>query len=128
MKRFVIVLGSLLGTGLLVGVAFLLGAAGFDARRYGQHEVRLQKLLPQKPTLEQMVKGLEGEGTRLLASPATLEDVKRQAATRGGHKQAEILEKARAHPGVRVFLASDMVYFLYFDRDGILKDFTCVSR
>ncbi len=128
MKRFVIVTGSLAVTGLLVTLALLLGNAGFNARRFTQHESRLKKLLPQQPTLEQVVRGLIDEGTPLLASAATAEELRRLAQERGQARQAEIMDKGQRFPQVRVFLAGDMIYFIYFDAGGVMRDFTCVSR
>lgn len=128
MKRFVIVAGSVVVTGLLVTLALLLGNAGFNARRFTQHESRLKKLLPHQPTLEQVVRGLQDEGTPLLATAATAEELRQLAQDRGKTRQAEILEKGRQFPQVRVFLAGDMIYFIYFDAGGVMKDFTCVSR
>lgn len=128
MKRFVIIAGSVLVTGLLLTLALLLGNAGFNARRFTQHESRLKKLLPHQPTLEQVVQGLRDEGTPLLASAATAEELRRVAREKGRTRQAEILEKGQRFPQVRVFLAADMIYFIYFDADGVMRDFTCVSR
>ncbi|HLA76154.1 MAG TPA: hypothetical protein VJU18_01110 [Vicinamibacteria bacterium] len=128
MKRFVIIAGSLATTGFLVMLALLLGNAGFNARRFTQHENRLKKLLPHEPTLQQIVKGLHDEGTPLLASASNGEDLRRLAQERGRLRQAEIIEKGRRYPEVRVFLAGDMIYFIYFDAGGIMKDFACVSR
>lgn len=128
MKRFVIIAGSLLVTGLLLTLALLLGNAGFNARRFTQHENRLRKLLPHQPTLEQVVRGLQDEGTPLLASAGSVEELRAVAQQRGRARQAEILEKGRRFPQVRVFLAADMIYFIYFDGDGVMRDFTCVSR
>jgi hypothetical protein len=128
MKRFVIIAGSVLVTGLLLTLALLLGNAAFNARRFTQHETRLKKLLPHQPRLEQVVQGLRDEGTPLLASVATGEELRRVAQEKGLTRQAEILEKGRRFPQVRVFLAADMIYFIYFDADGVMRDFTCVSR
>jgi hypothetical protein len=61
----------------------------------------------------------------VLQSPA---DVEREAAARGGKKAVEIREKAAHHAETRVYEAGDMLYFVYFDAAGVMRDFTCVSR
>jgi hypothetical protein len=128
MKRLAMVAGSLAATLLACYAAFLLGSWGFDARRFAQHQGRLQRLLAQAPRLDQVVQGLENEGSPLLAAPDGEREVRRMAIERGGLKSKEILEKGRQWPKTRVFAAGDMVYFLYFDGEGVMRDFTCVSR
>ena len=43
-------------------------------------------------------------------------------------KAAEIREKGARHAETRVYQAGDMLYFVYFDAAGLMRDFTCVSR
>jgi hypothetical protein len=128
LKRAVIIVGSLLGTAGLLGIALYLGAFGFDVRRFGTHERRLERLVALKPQLDDVTLALRGEGSPLVASPAGEPDLRRAAARFRDQKLEEILRKGRAFPTTRVHLAADMVYFLYYDSDGILRDFTCVSR
>jgi hypothetical protein len=128
MKRLAVVAGSVAGSLLACYAAFLLGSWGFDARRFAQHQGRLQRLLAQAPRLDQVVQGLETEGSPLLAAPKDGRELRQVALERGGPKRQEILEKGRQWPQTRVFAAADMVYFLYFDGEGVMRDFTCVSR
>jgi hypothetical protein len=128
MKRLAMVAGSLAATLLACYAALLLGSWGFDTRRFAQHQGRLQRLLAQAPRLDHVVQGLENEGSPLLAAPRGEREVRQVAWERGGLKSREILEKGRLWPQTRVFAAGDMVYFLYFDREGVMRDFTCVSR
>ena len=128
MKRLAMVAGSLAATLLACYAAFRLGSWGFDTRRYAQHQGRLQRRLAQAPRLDQVVQGLENEGSPLLAAPGDESEVRKVALGRGGLKSREILEKGRRWPKMRVFAAGDMVYFLYFDGEGVMRDFTCVSR
>jgi hypothetical protein len=111
----------------LLWLALMLGAWGFDYRRFSYHEGRLRRMVDQKPTLGQVVQGLKDDGSPLLAAPSTAEEVRQAAERWGGPRAAEIVEKARRHAYTRVFRASDVVYFLYFDAEGILRDFTYVS-
>ena len=128
MKKLVIAVGSLTLTALLGYLAFLLGGVGFDVRRTDLHEGRLRRLLAQKPQLDQVVQGLEDEGSHLLASPAGPAELRRVAAERGGMRAAEVLQKGGRWPQTRVLLAADMVYFIYFDAESVMRDFTCVSK
>jgi hypothetical protein len=51
-----------------------------------------------------------------------------EASARGGSRAAEIREKGTRHAETRVYQAGDMLYFVYFDAAGVMRDFTCVSR
>jgi len=128
MKRFWILAGAAVVTlGGLV-VAMLLGSASFDFRRYTQHQRRLAKVMREAPTADRLTRGFADEGTILLAVARTPPDVEREASTRGGKKAAEIREKAAGNAETRVYQTADMLYFIYFDKDGVMRDFTCVSR
>jgi len=126
-NRGVIVAASVAITAATATLAFLLGAWGFGYRRYSMHETRLRNLLGLKPTLSQVVQGLENEGSRLVAAPATDDELRRVAAERGRWKTPEILEKGRRWARTRVFVAADMVYFIYFDETDVMRDYACVG-
>jgi hypothetical protein len=125
--RLAILAGSLATTALAAYLAFRIGAWSFGFRRFSQHEGRLGRLLPRQPTLERVVQGLNDEGSRLVAAPETAEALERVVAERGGNRAAEIRTKAARFPYTRVFLAGDMVYFIFFDETRVMRDFTCVS-
>jgi hypothetical protein len=127
-SRAAFLLGGVAVTGILVYLALGLGAWGFDYRRYSQHNGRLARLLAKQPQLAQVVAGLQDEGSRLLAAPEGEAPLRAEAARSGGAKAGEVVEKGRRWPRARVFLAGDMVYFIYFDEAGRMRDFTCVSR
>jgi hypothetical protein len=127
-KRIVVVLGSVGVTLALAFLAFWLGAWGFGFRRHSLHEGRLQRLLPLEPTLQQIVAGLAAEGAPLVASAEDARQLAPVASERGGAQRDLILAKGRRYKKVRVFLAGDMVYFIYFDSAGVMRDFVCVGR
>jgi outer membrane lipopolysaccharide assembly protein LptE/RlpB len=127
MRRALILGGSLLVTVALFAVAFVLGAQYFKLRRFATHETRLQRLLPQEPTIEQITVGLHDEGSTLVDAPEGDAALRKATARWGDQKREEILAKGRRWPTTRVFLAGDMVYFIFFDSQGVMKDFTCVS-
>jgi hypothetical protein len=129
MKRFWILAGALVVTLGALWLAMLLGSASFDFRRYTQHERRLRKVMQdQHPSVERLTQGLKEEGTALVTAPTSPEEKERVIAGRGGKKAAELREKAARHPEMRVFATVDMLYFVFFDRDGVMRDFTLVSR
>lgn len=127
-RRALIIGGSLLATAALFTVAFMLGAQYFKLRRFATHQTRLQRLLPQEPTLEQVTVGLENEGSTLVDAPEGQPALGRATARWGDQKKQEIFAKGQRWPTTRVFLAGDMVYFIYFDSHGVMKDFTCISK
>ena len=127
-RRLVFLALAVAITALLASLALFLGAWGFDYRRYSQHNGRLQRLLALKPRMDQVVEGLEDEGSRLVASPQDEPSLRVEAARRGGAKASEVIEQGRRFRHTRVFLAGDMVYFIYFDDAEIMRGFTCVSR
>ncbi len=128
MNRFWILAGALAVTVGALAIAFWLGTASFDVRRYSQHNGRLAKVMREKPTADRLTRGLAAEGTMLLATASTAEDREKAAVTRGGARLAEIREKAARHAELRVYEAGDMLYFIFFDAEGVMRDFTCVSR
>ncbi len=111
-----------------LALALWLGAASFDARRYDQHRRRLARVMREQPTADRLTRGLEAEGSRLVATAATPEEKERLAEARGGPLAGEIRQKAARQLELRVYEAGDMLYFVYFDGDGVMRDFTCVSR
>jgi hypothetical protein len=128
MKRFWILAGALAVTLAALALAMLLGSASFDFRRYSQHQGRLQKVLREQPDADRLTRGFADEGTVLLAVAATRDALEREASARGGRKAAEIREKGARHAETRVYQTADMLYFVYFDTAGVMRDFTCVSR
>jgi hypothetical protein len=128
MKRFWILAGAAVVTLGALAVALLLGAAGFDFRRFSQHQGRLAKVMREQPTADRLTRGLAEEGTVLLAVARTPQDVEREASTRGGKKAVEIREKAARSAETRVYQTADMLYFIYFDAAGVMRGFTLVSR
>jgi hypothetical protein len=127
-KRFCILAGAAVVTLGALALAMLLGSASFDFRRYSQHQGRLQKVMREQPGADRLTRGFADEGTVLLAVAATREALEGEASARGGRKAAEVREKGGRHAETRVYQTADMLYFIYFDAAGVMRDFTCVSR
>ena len=128
MKRFWILAGAAAVTLGSLALAMLLGSASFDFRRYSQHQKRLEKVMREQPTVDLLNRAFQDEGTTLLAAPVTPGEKQRAIADHGGKKAAEIREKSARHAQTRVYQTADMLYFVYFDAEGVMRDFTCVSR
>ena len=128
LKRAGIMAGAVALTVGVAYLAFLLGAWGFNTRRYSQHESRLKKLLLAAPRLEQVVQALEEEGSPLVAAPAGPRELEKVAAELAGPQARVVVEKGARWPQTRVFVAGDMVYFIFFDEGGVMRDFTFVTR
>jgi hypothetical protein len=126
-SRPVVIAGSVIVASLALYGAFWLGAWAFDVRRFTTHNNRLRRLVEQHPSMDRVTRGLQDEGSLLVASPATQEELKRVVAERGKERGPAILEKARRYPKTRVHVAGDMVYFLFYDEDDVLRDYVFVS-
>ena len=128
LHRAFILAGALVGAAAALYSALFLGAWGFDFRRYQQHDGRLHRLLQQSPTRDRVERALADDGSPLVAAPATPAELEAVATRMGGKKAGEVREKGRRWPITRVFLAGDMVYFLYFDDQDVMRDYAWVSR
>jgi hypothetical protein len=126
-SRFWILAGAFAATALTLTLAFLLGSWAFDFRRYSQHEERMRRVLEQQPTIEQLTAGLEAEGASVLSSPETPEEIEKAIARFGRDRVPELRRKAARWPRVRVYRAADMLYFVFFDDQGVMRDFVCVG-
>jgi hypothetical protein len=128
LRRALIVFVAVVATLGAFGIAYALGTLAYWMRIQASHDARVSRLLPQQPALEQIVEGLAAEGTALLASPASVQEVQQTADRWGKRRRAEVLAKAARWPMIRVFDAKQMVYFVYFDRTGVMRDFVCVRQ
>lgn len=126
-KRLLVAAGGLLGTGAILWAVLLLGSWAYDYRRLSYHEGRLARLVEKKPALDLVVLALEQDGSPLVDAARGEEDLRRAAARWGPARTAEILAKGERWTQARVFRAGDVVYFLYFDAAGLLRDYTCVD-
>ncbi len=106
--------------------ALVLGTIGYDVRRMNMHEARLKGILVQRPTVYQVTEGLKEKAplVRIVESPEDLRDAVDRYA---GDRRDDILEKAERFPQLRIFAAGDMMYFIFFDAEHIMRDFVYVS-
>ena len=128
LKRGYVLAGAAVLTGAGLAGALWLGSWAFEVRRQTQHVGRLERLLAKEPALDLVVQAFEEEGTPLLALADTESDLEAVAGRLAGARLAEILDKGKRWSRTRVFSATDMLYFVYFDAQGVMRGFTCVSR
>jgi hypothetical protein len=126
-KRVFIALGAVLATLALLALTLLLGAWAYDYRRLSLHEGRLQRLNDKHPSAAQVTQGLALEGAVLLATPRSVAELEQVLPMGHGARHRQIVAKQRTWVETRVFLVSDMVYVVYFDRDGTMRDFACLA-
>ena len=107
-------------------IALLLGKYGYDIRRTNMHEARLKGVLVQTPTEYQVTEGLK-EKAPLVQVVESPEDLDIAIGRWGVSKEPEIREKAARWAELRVYAAGDMMYFIYFDRDHVMRDYVYVS-
>jgi hypothetical protein len=127
MKRFWILFGAFVVSAATLGVALMLGTWAFEYRRYSQHETRLERVMAQEPTMARLTEGLANEGTTILAAPETARGVEIAIDTHGEAAADTLRQKARRWPSLRVYRSADMIYFIFFDDDDIMRDFACVG-
>ncbi|MGH9336920.1 MAG: hypothetical protein ACRD21_24525 [Vicinamibacteria bacterium] len=120
-------------TGFAAGVAIgglvtalFFGNLGYDIRRSNMHEARLKGILVQTPTVYQVTEGLK-EKAPLAEVVESEEDLHAAVERWGGEDRDEILEKARAWPQLRIYSAGDMMYFIFFDAEHVMRDYVYVS-
>ncbi len=108
-------------------LALVLGAVGFNFRRMSAHEARLTKLVTVGAHVDQVTKGLENEMAPLLMSARNPDQARIAAQQWGREKQGDIQATAARWAEMRVFRAGDMIYFLFFDQEGKVREFVYVS-
>jgi hypothetical protein len=128
MSRFWVLVTAFTVTAATLTIALLLGSAAFDYRRYTQHQRRLERVLKQHPDVARLTRGLADEGTVLVAAPKTADEIARVIAAEKPGRREELREKVRRWGHLRVYATADMLYFVFFDGEGIMRDFACVSR
>ena len=125
-NRMMLVVGaSVLAIGGFA-VALVLGTIGYDVRRMNMHEARLKGILVQTPTVYQVTEGLKEKAplVRIVESPEDLRDAVDRYA---GDRRDVVLEKAERFPQLRIFAAGDMMYFIFFDAEDVMRDYAYVS-
>jgi hypothetical protein len=113
---------------IVVAVAAIAahGCEVYHQREIERHREVLQKLLERKPMVAQ-VEAEVGLAPYRVAKPS---DARELAGiwTNPLNSRAEVEEKVGKWPETRIYLKSPMVYFVYFDNEGLMRDFSCLSN
>jgi hypothetical protein len=125
-KLTIVLVASLLLTAIGLSAAFLFGTYYYHFRRTLLHERRLEGLLREEPSVNQITEGLQ-EKAPLMASPEAADEL-RKVAAKWPLKSEEILSKHERWSLTRVYDAGDMIYFIYFDSEGIMRDYIFVDN
>jgi hypothetical protein len=120
-RRFWITFAAACVSGGLLWLAMALGAVGFEARKAGLHEGRLQGLLEKQPRVEAVTQAFENEGTLLLGTASGRQAIRTLARVHAGASAGAVLQRGGDLPYARAFRAGDVVYFIFFDADGVMR-------
>ena len=126
-RALVFGIAALLTAGGVIG-ALYLGAWAFDVRRFSTHERRLARLLARSPTLPQVDQAFADEGTRLLGraeDERSRDDLARRFA---GGKAAAVQSMGAPCATLRAYATADMIYFVCFDAQQVMRGFALASR
>ena len=127
-ERVTIVAGSVAVTFGMLAAVLGLGGWAFEQRQLSQHNLRLQRLLDKEPPAPAVRAGiLEEPDTRLVASRASADTLDTLVEHWSADRRDVVLGKAREWPRTDVFTVGPMTYFLYFDTDDVMRDFTCFA-
>lgn len=111
---------------LVVGSALMLvlSSVWYHQRELDKHRRYLGELLSRAPTIAEVESELGEEPLRAVG-PTEATEVSRIWTDRR-NSPSEIERKVRTWPQTRIYRKSPMLYFIYFDRNGIMRDFSCV--
>ena len=126
--RRAVLAGSVVLASAGLYLVMLLGAWAIEVAPVLFHQARLRRLVQQHPRLDRVTRGLEDEGSRLVAAPSTEAERRRVVAEWGKDKAAVVLETASRYPRTRVHVSGDRAYFLFFDAQDVLREAVCVCR
>lgn len=126
-RRAVALGGGLAATALLLVVVFSLGSWGYKYRRWLFHQGRLERILKLRPPAEQLKAGLEAEGAQWLGRARTASELGELAAKLTPKVRDEVVAKAGRAAHADAFRVGEMIYFVFFDREGKMIDFLVVE-
>lgn len=127
-KAIVIAAGSVGATAVLLGLVFSLGGWAYRHRQWSLHDGRLRRLVADHPSAERVSKGVLAEpGNRPIATPGSGAALRELAERIAPGRAEEVVAKARRFGHVQVFGVRDVVYFLYFDDEGLLQDYVLAT-
>jgi hypothetical protein len=110
---------------IILAVA-LLGCESRHQQEIEKHQRHLRALLVRDRSAAEIDAHMQTAPYRI-AGPG---DAKELAAmwTNPLNSPAEVESKMTKWPQTRIYLKSPMVYFIYFDDSGVMRDFSCLSN
>jgi hypothetical protein len=127
-KLLVIGAGSLLVTGLLLGLTLSLGSWAYRHRRFTLHDGRLRRLVALHPSADRVTRGILDEpGSRAIPVPDSDDELRALAARWSPARADEVVARRRQWPEVRIFGVREVAYVLYFDGEGKLRDYLLLT-
>jgi len=102
-----------------------IGAEWYQRRELDQHRQYLQALLAKSPSVAQVESAIGEEPIRIVA-PADAITIS-HVWTDPRNDPTEIEAKVSKWPQTRIYRKSPMLYFIYFDSEGVMRDFSCLT-
>ena len=128
-KQVAVAVGSLAATAGLLALTFSVGSWAYRHRRFTLHEGRLRRLVAEHPSFPAVSQALLADrGNGSIAIPSSDDDLRRFVAQSSPARSQEVVDKRRKWADLRAFGVGDMIYLLYFDDQGVLRDHVLLSR
>jgi hypothetical protein len=105
--------------------ALSLGAQRYQRNEFDEHRRYLQTLLAKSPSIAE-VEAAVGEEPIRVVTPADARSIS-HVWTDPRNDAAEIEAKVSKWPQTRIYRKSPMLYFIYFDSQGVMRDFSCLT-
>jgi (p)ppGpp synthase/HD superfamily hydrolase len=117
---------TLVSVGALILVRMLsIGAQWYQRKELDEHRRYLEALLARKLSISQVEAELREEPIRVV-KPADATSIS-QVWTDPRNSAAEVEAKVSKWPETRIYRKSPMIYFIYFDSEGQMRDFSCLA-
>lgn len=112
---------------VLIALATMVSACDFVWERDSKlHREQLELLLKQKASVKEVDQAARIEPT-IVVTPS---DASKLAGmwTNPRNSPAEVREKVGRWPQTRVYMKSSVVWFVYFDAAGVMRDYSLLSN
>ena len=112
---------------VLIALTILVSACDFVWERDSKpHREQLERLLGQRASLNEVDQAAGIEPT-IVATPSDASKLANMW-TNPRNSPAEVREKVGRWPQTRVYMKSSVVWFVYFDAAGVMRDYSLLSN
>ena len=125
-RKLLLLLSGLVVLVCGLAVALFFANNAYHAREMQRHREVLQKLLAEQPTVARLEAQVDWEFYRA-AQPAHAKELSTFWDNRLNSPE-EVEQKVSKWPQTRIYFHSPMVYFIYFDSQGVMRDFSVLSN